>query len=178
MSDARRDGRVPGVGAAAGDGPEMTAFPRMEARSLIGRRYHLPDDFEGDPTIALVAFEQWQQARIDAWLPALDAALAALTTRGQDPRLYEVVVAPRSYLPARPLIDGSMAANIPSAPVRARTLTAYTDLPGVLAALGLPDAHDIALVLVDRFGRITWRARGAYDAGRAVALARAIDEAH
>ena len=162
-------------GAAENGGTSGTAFPRLEARNLNGRRHLLPDEFEGDLSIVLVAFEQWQQAQVDTWLPALGAVLAALSTRGQDPRLYELVVGPRLFLPARPLIDGAMARYIADPAVRARTLTAYVDVAGTVAALGLPDTRDIAILLVARGGQIQWRTRGAYDPQRVEALARFLD---
>ena len=145
-------------------------FPRLEARSLDGRTYHLPGDLEGENNLVIVGFEWWQQDLIDSWLPALEE----LVTRRTDLRIYELVVMPRSYLPARPTIDGGMARGIPEEVVRARTLTAYTDLPRALARLGLRDTRDVALFLVERSGRVCWRARGGHDPAGVDTLARVL----
>jgi hypothetical protein len=64
-----------------------------------------------------------------------------------------------------------MIRGIPSEAGRARTLTAYTDLPPVIAALGLRDTREVAVVLVDRAGRIFWRAKGGFDPEQVEALA-------
>ena len=119
---------------------------RLEARSLVGRPCLLPEDLEGHLNLLLVGFGWWQQEVIDSWLPPLEE----LAARRTDLRIYELVVIPRSYLPARPSIDGGMARGIPGEAVRARTLTAYTDLPRALARLGLQDTRDVALFLVER----------------------------
>lgn len=149
---------------------EVPAFPRLEARSLDGRSYVLPGDLEGDLNLLLVGFEWWQQELIDSWLPALDE----LATRRPDLLIYELVIIPRSYLATRPTIDGGMARGIPEEAVRARTLTAYTDLPRALARLGLRDARDVALFLIGRSGRAYWRTLGGHDPGGAEALARVL----
>jgi hypothetical protein len=67
-----------------------------------------------------------------------------------------------------------MARGIPSREVRARTLTSYTNLPRVLAGLGLTDTSDAMLLLVDRGGWIVWRTRGGHDPARAETLVHAL----
>jgi len=141
-------------------------FPRLEARSLAGEARWLPTDLRGAPSAVLVGFEVWQQATMDSWLPTLEA----LATRYPGLRVYELVPIPRFLLPARPTIDGGMAVGIPSEAVRARTLTAYVDLPPLLAGLGLPDTRQSALLLVAPDGSIRWGTRGGYDAAEAASL--------
>ena len=58
--------------------------------------------------------------------------------------------------------------------VRDRTLTVYTDVRRVMAALQIPSTATITLLLVDRSGRIFWRDAGAYDVERAAGLERAL----
>ncbi len=89
-------------------------------------------------------------------------------------RYYELVAISRLRLPAREIIDGGMVAGIPDREVRARTLTTYTDLGGLLAALDLGGTRDIAVFLIDPAGRISWRATGAHDDARKAGLASAL----
>ena len=142
----------------------------MEARNLEGRAYRLPEGLEGEQNVVLVGFEWWQQALIDSWVPPL----AGLAASRPGLRFYELVAVPRSRLPVRRIIDGGMVAGIPDREVRARTLTAYTDLGALLAALDLGSTQDIAIFLTDRVGRIRWRASGAHDAARQAALEHAL----
>lgn len=147
-------------------------FPTLDARSLTGRDYRLPEGFEGARNLVLVGFELRHQGVIDAWLPALEPLVAARPGL----RLYELVPISRSALPSRPIIDGGMVRGIPDEAVRARTLTAYADLRPVIAALGLPDTRRVAAVLVDRRGHVTWRARGAPDPSTLATLAAALGD--
>lgn len=153
-----------------GVGMAGALFPRLEARSLTGRSYILPGDFEGGINAVLVAFWPWQQVRVDTWVPALES----LTDQRPDLQVYEVAAISRAYRLSRPFIDGGMVAGIPDANVRARTLTAYTNIPRILASLGLPDTSDIGLFVVDRDGGVLWSARGGCDPERADSLAQAL----
>jgi hypothetical protein len=58
------------------------------------------------------------------------------------------------------MIDGGMASAIPDPAVRRRTLTIYTDVRRVTTALGLESTSTIAVVLVDRAGRVSWQGSG------------------
>ena len=163
-------GSAPGATGRTDRASVARRFPMLEARSLTGGTYRLPSDFRGTPSAVLVGFEIWQQATMDSWLPTLEA----LAMRYPGLRVYELVPIPRFLLPARPTIDGGMAIGIRSREVRARTLTAYVDLPPVLAALGLPDTGQSALFLVEADGSIRWETRGGYDAAEAASLERVL----
>ncbi len=153
-----------------GDPATMPDFPRLEARSLNGRSYLLPEDLEGELYVLLVGFEWWQQELIDSWLPALEE----LACRRPRLRFYELVAISRVRLPARGFIDRGMVAGIPDRKVRARTLTTYTDVRGLLADLDLDGTQDIAAFLTDPAGRVSWRATGAHDDARQAGLESAL----
>lgn len=145
-------------------------FPVLQARNLNGRILTLPAEFGGAYNIAIIAFQRWHQDLVDSWFPYLETQLAA----HPDLRAYELPMIGGIYNLARPFIDGGMAAAIPDPAVRERTLTVYTDVRRVMAALQIPSAATITLLLVDRSGRIFWRNEGAYDAERAASLERAL----
>ena len=146
-------------------------FPSLQARSLAGRTYSLPRDFEGDLNIILVAFERWHQALVESWLPYLDS----LAARHLSLRVYEVPVLSSHYKMMRPFIDATLAASIDDPHARARTLTTYTDRQAVLAALRLPNHHDVAILLMDNHGVILWQGHGGYDACEADMLEHALE---
>lgn len=145
-------------------------FPALRARSLERERHDLPGDFEGRRNIAVVAFRREQQRDVDTWLPLLLELEAA--DRGL--RAYEIPTISRSWSPVRPFIDGGMTAGIPDRAARARTLTTYTDVGAVLAALGLDDTRRIATVLTDRAGTVTWMATGPWTAEAEAGLREAL----
>ncbi len=135
------------------------SFPEVEARSLSGRIYRLPSDLDGDRNVLVVAFRRDQQRLVDQWLPSL----LELERRGEGLRVYEIPTISSRWSPLRWFIDGGMSHGIGDPDARARTLTIYTDVGRVVGALGLEDTWTIAILLVDRTGRITWRGGGEFD---------------
>lgn len=146
--------------------PTTVIFPTLLARNLNGRTLTLPAEFGGALNIAIIAFRRRHQALVDAWFPFLNPLLATYP----DLRAYELPIIGRQYTLARPFIDGGMAFAIPDPEVRNRTLTIYSDVRQVTAALQIPTTETITLLLVDRTGRIFWRDTGPYTAERAAGL--------
>lgn len=150
--------------------PTTAIFPVLQARNLNGRTFTLPAEFGGTHNVAVIAFQRWHQELVDSWFPYLESLVAA----HPELRAYELPMIGGLYSLARPFIDGGMAAAIPDPVVRDRTLTVYTDVRRVLAALHISSTATITLLLVDRNGRIFWRDAGAYDVERAAGLERAL----
>jgi len=145
-------------------------FPSLEARNLNGKRLSLPAGFGGARNVVLIAFRRWHQSLVDSWFPYLERIMST----HPDLRAYELPLISSLYALARPLIDGGMAAAIPDPKVRERTLTVYTDVGRVTAALRIGNQSTITVLLVDREGRIFWRGEGAYAPERAAGLERAL----
>jgi len=148
-------------------------FPVVEGRNLEGRAFHLPADFESDVNIVLVAFKREQQADVDMWTPALQK----LAARHGTMRVYELPTLGRRYRVMRSFIDGGMRRGIPDSAVRAATITLYIDKAPFKRALGIIDEDAIQVVLVDRRGRIHWRARGRFSDAAAAELEQRLEPA-
>jgi hypothetical protein len=148
--------------------PTAAIFPVLQARNLNGRTFNLPAGFTGIRNIVIVAFHRSHQALVDSWMPALELLVADHPTV----RVYELPMIANGYALMRPFIDGGMASAIPSAAVRERTLTVYTNIPQRLAALQITNLETIAILLVDRSGRISWRSEGTYAEDKGASLAR------
>ena len=146
-------------------------FPEIEARGLDGRAYLLPEELEGERNVLLVAFHRHQQQAIDGWLPPL----LELEQRLPGVRVYELPTISRSWSPLRWFIDGGMTRGIPDLDARARTLTTYTAVQDVVEALGLPGTETIAVVIVNRGGRIEWQESGEFDRIHFSALTAALE---
>jgi hypothetical protein len=78
------------------------------------------------------------------------------------------------YSLVRPFIDGGMAMAIPSPAVRERTLTVYTNVANVIAALQIRSPETITILLVDRSGQISWRSEGVYATDKGTGLTQAL----
>ncbi len=146
-------------------------FPSLMARDLTGRDVSLPAALPGELTVVVIAFRRGQQRLVDSWLPWLERTAAADATL----RYVELPTIGQQWAPARPAIDGGMASSISDEATRRRTLTVYTDVRRVTAALDIDDRSTIWLYLVDRKGGVRWRGSGAIDVSTAAALAAAID---
>jgi hypothetical protein len=141
-------------------------FPPLAARDLDGHEVALPAGLPDQWNIVIVAFRRRQQELVDSWVPWLEERAA--TTPGL--RFVELPAIGMQWQPARPVIDGGMAAAIRDQQTRRRTLTVYTDLRRLTAPLGIGDQTTIWLFLVDRAGQVRWRGSGGWDATTAAAL--------
>jgi hypothetical protein len=147
-------------------------FPRLAAHDLDGREVALPAGLPGEWTVVIIAFRREQQELVDSWVPWLEQRA------GADPRLgfAELPAIALRWQPARPVIDGGMAAAIRDQKTRRRTLTVYTDIRRVTVPLCISDRSTIWLFLVDRAGQVRWRGSGGRDEATAAALTAALAE--
>jgi hypothetical protein len=150
----------------------MLTFPPVSGSNLEGRRYALPRDFEGDLTLIMIAFQQWQQRQVNGWLPG-GKALA----RQYGIRYYELPTLPR-WDPLRQwLLNSGMRAGIPDKHTREMTITLYTDLERFCRALDIPDLNDAQVMLLDRAGGVLWRTRGDVSPDKLAGLTTAVSAA-
>jgi len=143
----------------------------LSGRSLEGRSYELPGDLAKPYNLLVVAFRREQQAVVDRWL----SWLIELEQRRPDVAVYELPVLSSTYSPVRWFIDGGMTRGIPDPAARARTITVYTDVQKVEENLGLAGTDTIAVLVVDRGGRILAREHGGFEQEKAERLATALE---
>jgi hypothetical protein len=139
----------------------------LAGRALDGKEYELPGDLAKQNNFVVVAFRREQQRLVDQWLPWL----VDLEQRHSDVAIYELPVLSSFYGPARWFIDGGMTRGIPDPTARARTITAYTNVDKVLDNLGLAGTDTIAVLVVERSGRILARETGGFEEQKAQRLA-------
>ena len=145
-------------------------FPTVNGSNLQRKRVTLPQDFQGELNLVLIAFQQWQQSQVDTWIPfarQLEATRPAL-------RYYELPTIQRLNALARTFVNEGMRAGIPDPVARERTITLYVDKGAFRAALDLPDEANIFVLLLDRQGRVLWRAEGAFTPDKGESLAEAL----
>ena len=130
----------------------------------------LPDAFEGDRNVVVVAFQRNHQELVDSWVPWLEQRAA------KDPglRFYELPTIGRIWAPVRNFIDGGMAASIREPVILQRTLTIYGDVNRLTRPLGVEDRSTISIFLVERSGSVLWRGAGRLDPDLAVDLDAAL----
>jgi len=147
-------------------------FPTVTGANLLRRKVTLPDDLGGELNLLFIAFQQWQQAWVDTWVPAgrsLEAAFPSL-------RFYELPVIQSMNRLSQTFINEGMRAGIPNPGTREKTITLYLDKTAFRQALELPHENTIWILLVDREGHILWREEGAYSADKGSALLQAVND--
>jgi hypothetical protein len=146
-------------------GGAAARFPTVTGRSLLGEELSLPRDLPGERTLAVVAFRQWHQARVDRWIARAVADGVPPTPRGLTGVLptavVELPVLATGWRPVRRFIDGGMTSGIGDPDVLARTITIYTDVGGFQRSLGIRGGEEVHALVLTRDGTIV--ARGAGD---------------
>ena len=125
-------------------------------RNIDNQSYTLPQDFEGDYNIVLLAFTQAQQAEVNTWL----MALRNLEDTQTNLRVYELPTLPQLSWLERTQVDFWMSTGISDPLARARTITLYTDLDRIKSAIDVSDISVIQLLLIDQAGDIYWQGQG------------------
>jgi hypothetical protein len=131
-------------------------FPEIRTKDLNGREVVMPDELEGELNLLVLAYEQYQQAEVDTWVPVLEE----LERLRKSFFYYEVPMPGPLGSFQRIRLDGWMKMGIRDERTRARTLTLYVDRASIREPLGIESESTIALVLVDRSGAVVWKALG------------------
>ena len=142
----------------------------LGGRALDGGVYELPCDLPKPYNLRIIAFRREQQRLVDQWLPWL----IEFGQGRADVAVHELRVLSSIYRPARRFIDGGMTRGIPDPAARARTTTVYTDVQKVLENPGLAGTDTIAVLVVERGGRILARELGGFEQEKAERLATAL----
>ena len=150
--------------------PQLQALSPLAGRALDAKEYELPGDLAKKHNFLVLAFRREQQLLVDQWLPWL----TDLEQHRNDVAVYELPVLSSYYNPARWFIDRGMTRGIPDAAARARTITVYTDVRKVVDNLGLPGTDTIAVLLVERSGRILASETGGFEEQKAERLAASL----
>jgi hypothetical protein len=132
----------------------------------------LPQDFEGELNLLLVAFQRWQQAEVDTWIPFAKQ----LEDAHPELRYYELPTIEQRGLVSRTLINEGMRAGIPDPVARERTITLYLDKDAFRQALGMPNEDHIYVLLLDHQGQVLWRAEGSLTPEQGAGLKAQVEE--
>lgn len=133
-------------------------FPKVTGTNLLRQKVTLPDDLPAGLNLLAIAFQQWQQAWIDSWLPFVKE----LEQSQPSVQFYEIPVIQKLNLISQTFINEGMRAGIPNRTTRQKTITLYLDKETFRNQLGIPNEESIWLLLVDQQGNVRWRGEGAF----------------
>ena len=152
-------------------GAQQGTFPKLKASNLQKKTLSLPGDFDGERNLVLIAFQRKQQENVDTWLREMKRFKSSPGFH-----YYELPTISKLNPIARWFINRGMRSGIPDPEARARTITLYLDKAEFKKALNLPDENQIYAILVDRTGRVHWRAEGDFDEAKAASLQQALNQ--
>jgi hypothetical protein len=153
-------------------GKKTLVFPDVSGSNLEGKSRRLPNDFEGDLNIVIIAFRREHTDMIESWLNSLAQMIGKNTKLG----FYELPVLSRAYSPFRWWIDGGMRAGIVDDEARERTVTVYTNKRDFKRRLEIPNEETIYIFLVRRNGTILWQDKGRLTEAKFQKLQNAVQE--
>lgn len=144
-------------------------FPSVSGHNLDREQLIFPDDFAGQHNFVLLAFQQWQQADINTWLPFVHTQVS----KHDEVTYYEFPVIQSRNMLSRWFINEGMRAGIPDPVSRRQTITLYLDKDAFRSALEIETEQDIVVLLVDRAGEVLARSQGKFTPEKAAALVSA-----
>ncbi len=152
---------------------EPGRFPAIPATSLDNAKLQLPQDFSGQMNLVIVSFAREQQQQVDTWIPAAQKIQAA------HPKFsyYELPTMSWENLVYRWWFNSALRSNTTNPELRSRILTVYVAKSKFRKSLGILNEKDIVALLVDRTGKIYWRADGACTDQNKLALMAALTAA-
>lgn len=133
-------------------------FPAIQATNLNNKRLHFPEDFSGQLNLVVISFAREQQHDVDTWIPMA----REIQSKHSKFNYYELPTMSRENLLYRWWFDAALRNNTNDRDLHNQILTAYVNKRKFLTALHIADEKQAVAVLVDRAGKIYWRADGAF----------------
>lgn len=148
---------LPGAGTNAAT-EHAVHFPAVRATSLNKTQMRLPGDFGGQVNLVIISFAREQQHDVDSWLPA---ARKLEEAHGKF-RYYELAAMGDRNILYRWYFNAALRTYTTDSTLRSRTLIVYQSKRQFRDALAIPNDKKAVAVLVDKTGRVLWRADGGY----------------
>jgi len=148
-------------------------LPIVGGKNLSRQRMTFPTDFAGQLNLVFIAFQQWQQAQVDSWVPLAES----LGQEFAGFAYYEFPTIQPMNILSRTFINEGMRAGIRDQATRERTITLYLNKDRFRDALEIPHEDEIWVMLFDRQGQVLWRANGAFSLEKGEALRAAVSAA-
>ncbi|HZY49769.1 MAG TPA: hypothetical protein VFE64_08310 [Devosia sp.] len=146
-------------------------FPALQSETLNQKQVSLPQDFGGRRSILLIAYKMNQQAVVDSW----GEFVATAKSKHPGVQAYELPVLGGNMGFMRGFIDGGMRNGIADSATRDHTITLYTDVGPLQAALGISGTSTIHAVVIDRSGKVLAAVAGPYSKASAEKIEAALN---
>lgn len=132
------------------------SIPKMEGEMLDETEVVLPKDFNGQPVVMVMLFDQDQQAQLDGWADAIGDL-------PDDIKMIEVALIGKVNGMVKYFIKGGMRDNIEDDKARmARMMPYFGDAEKVKKRMKITDLSQVRAFLLSSSGKVLWQASGDY----------------
>ena len=132
-------------------------FPPLTGYDLNKQKVTLPEGMAGKTDLLLISFAPEQQKDVDSWLPAAQA----LQHVNFQFHYYELPVEGRENFIFRWWDTSSLRSEQNDPQIWPWIVPLFVERGELTRELNVPNAKQVVALLVDRQGRILWRASGA-----------------
>ncbi len=124
-------------------------FPQITGIDLHGKKRELPQAFDKNLNLVVVAFKREQQANVDTWIKVADEIMAKNSEVGffEVPLIYQLNPVSRSF------VNNGMRRGVIEDKARQRTITVYTDREQFFKIMNMKE-EKIYLLVLDKNGKI------------------------
>jgi hypothetical protein len=154
---------------ASAASPSSGIFPNVTAEALDKEKIALPAGLEGQTNLLLLSFARDQENQLETWT----AAAQALQHTDFNFRAYRIPVSDRANLLFRWWANASLRSDETDPESWHWVVPIYVDKAPLREQLGIADEKSVVALLVDRSGRVLWRATGASSSATRASLAAA-----
>ncbi len=151
----------------------QASFPTIVAEALDKQQMTLPADLEGQTNLLLLSFFPDQRNQLESWT----AVAQALQHTNLRFRAYRIPVAERANALFRWWANASLRSDETDPQLWHWVVPIYVEKAPFRAELGIADEKSVVALLVDKNGRVLWRATGASSQESRRALMAAVGSA-
>jgi ATP10 protein len=145
-------------------------FPSVTSYALDKNKITIPADLAGQLDLLLISFQPEQQKQIDTWMPLAQA----LQHTNFNFRWYRLPISEHENFIFRWWENSSMRSEETDPETWPWIVPLYVDKLQFCKALQIPNEKNIVTLLVDKQGRVLWRASGALTPEERASLTAAV----
>ena len=135
-------------------------FPGVGGLNLLGENKTFPQCLDKEKTIAIVAFERWQQEWVDEWYAVIEQEQKSNSQLAY----YEVPTIAKLSAPVRWWIYNGMRGGITDEYMRSRVITLHIDKEKFKQQLSITDEKLVYVYVLTPNGRIIAQSEGRFSA--------------
>ncbi|MFZ0663656.1 MAG: hypothetical protein WAM66_13255 [Acidobacteriaceae bacterium] len=140
----------------SGANTKPATFPSLTSYNLAKAKLNLPEDFAGKIDLLLISFRPEQQDQINTWMPTAQG----LQHTNFNFRWYQLPVSDRETFVFRWWDNSSMRSDYTDPEIWPWIVPLYVDKKHFRHSLNIPAEHQITVLLIDKQGKVLWRAEG------------------